>query len=111
MERLQKECGKITIYGDKLVFKNSGKIFTLRGDALEMITGYKFNTTESPDAKLIIKFMDEMHFDTQGKSTRDKNLIKNYFNKSDLLASGLQEVIFLSEDANELRDRLCLIVQ
>ena len=41
---------KITIKGDKLVFKESGRIFTLRGDVLKMITDYKFNTTDSPDA-------------------------------------------------------------
>ena len=26
-----------------------------------MITEYKFNTTDSPDAKLIMDIMDEMH--------------------------------------------------
>ena len=46
--------------------------------------------------------MDGMYFDihTTGKSSRDRNLKNNYQNKRALLASGLQEVIFLSENPN-----------
>ena len=55
--------GKITIQVDNLVFKNSGEIFTSKDDVLKKITDQKFNTTDSPDAKLIIDFMEEMHFD------------------------------------------------
>ena len=51
-----------TIYDEKLVFKNNRKIFSLRGDVLKMITNYKFNKTDSPDAKLIIDFVDEVRF-------------------------------------------------
>ena len=47
---------KDTIYDDKLVFKNSGKLFFLRGDVLKMTTHYNFSTTVSPDAKLTIDF-------------------------------------------------------
>ena len=32
-----------------------------------MITGYDFKKTDSPDAKQIIDFMDEMHFDIHTK--------------------------------------------
>ena len=72
---------KVTIYDEKLVFKNSGKTFTLRCDVLKKITDYKFNTTDSPDAKLIMDFMDAMHFDirSSGRSLRDRNLIKKLF--------------------------------
>ena len=75
--------GKFTIYGDKLVFENSGKIFTLRGDVMKMITNYIFNTTHSPDAKPIIDFMDDIRFDiyARGKSSRDRNLLMDYFIK------------------------------
>ena len=78
-----------------------------------MITEYDFNKKESPHAKQIIDFLDEMHFNikTTSKSTRDKTLIDNYYNKRALVASGLQEVIFLSENPNELCDRLSLIIQ
>ena len=98
---------KIAIYDDELVFKNSGRILSWRGDVLIMINDYKFNTTDSPDAKLIIDFMDEIHFDkhARGKSVRDKNLIKKYFNKRAILASGLKRsetTIFLPENPNEL---------
>ena len=43
-----------------------------------MIIDYDFNRTNSPDAKQIIHFLDEMHFDihAKGKSSRDKNLLK-----------------------------------
>lgn len=104
---------KVTIYDDKLLFRDSGVVFTLKGDLLSMITDYDFNKKESPDAKQIINFLDEMHFNTKttGKSTRDKTLINNYYNKRAILASGLQKVIFLSENPNELCDRLHLIIQ
>ena len=50
---------KVTKYDDEIVFKNSGKIFTLRGDVLKMLTDYKFNTSNWPNAKLIIDYRDE----------------------------------------------------
>ena len=69
---------KVILYADKSAFENGGKIFNLRGGVLKMIKGYKFKTTDSPDSKLIIDFIDEMHFDihSRGKSLRDRNLIK-----------------------------------
>ena len=76
-----------------------------------MITDYDFNKTHLADAKQTINFLDEMHSDihAKGKSSRDKNL-KNYFNKRAILASGL-ETNFLSENPNELCDRLRLLLQ
>ena len=46
---------------------------------MKMITDYKFNRTDSPDATLTIDSMDEMDFDKQsrGKKLRVRNLIKN----------------------------------
>ena len=95
---------KVTIYDDKLVFKTSGKIFTLRGDVLKMITDYKFITTDSRDAKLIIDFMEEMHFDIhpRGKSLVDKNLTYSCFIKRSILASGLKTVSFQNNRLNYL---------
>ena len=54
-----------------------------------------------------------MHFDihAKGKSFNEKNLIKNYYNKRTLLASGVQEVICLSENRIELCNRLRSIIQ
>ena len=72
---------KVTIYDVKLHFGDTGLVFTLKGDILAMITDYDFNKTDSPGAKQIIDFLDEMHFDTHAKSKsfRDKNLIKKTF--------------------------------
>ena len=108
IERLE----KFTIRDHKIVFENSVEIFTVRGEILKTITDCKLNTTDSPDAKLIIDFMDEMHFHIHslGKSLRDRNLIKSYFNKRNILASELR-TIFLSENLNELCDRLRLITR
>ena len=103
------------MYDDKLVFKNSGKIFNLKGDFLEMITDYEIKT-DSPDLKLLIDIMDGMHFDIncRGKCLRDRNLIKNFFNERSILAFRLktsETTFFLSENPNDLCDRLCLIIQ
>ena len=83
---------KVTTCEDKLVFKITGKIFTLSGDVLKMITDYKFNRRDSPDAKLIIDNMDEIRFEihSRGKSLSDRSLLRNYFNTRALLASGLK---------------------
>ena len=99
---------KVTIYDDKLLFKDIGVVFTLKRDILSMITDYDFNNIDSLDAKPFINFLGEGRFDIHAKVeiSRDKNLIKKYYNKRALLASGLHEVIFLSEKPNELFDRL-----
>ena len=103
---------KVTINDDKLIFENSGKTFTLRGDVLKMITVYKYNATDSSDVKLIIFLWLKFGFDihSRSKSLRDKNLIKNSFNKRGIPASGLK-TIFVSENPNELCDELKLLLQ
>ena len=77
-----------------------------------MITDYKFNTTGSPDAKLNIDNMDVFQTDktARGKSFRDKNLIKVYFDKRAILASALKTISF-SENPKELCDKLKLLLQ
>ena len=71
---------KVTLYDDKLLFRDTGVVCLFKGDILSMITGYNFKNTNSPDAKQIIKFLDEKPFDIRAtvKSSRDKNLMKNY---------------------------------
>ena len=71
---------KVTIYDDKLLFRDTGVVFTLKGEKLSMITDYDFIKTNSPDAKQIINFLQEIYFDihAKGKSSRDKSLISNY---------------------------------
>ena len=108
----KKNCEKVTFYNDKLLFRDSGVVFTLQGDILSTITGYDFKKSHSPDAKQIINFLKEMHFNTRatGKSNRHKNLIKNYYNTRAILASELK-IIFLSGNPNELCERLKLLIQ
>ena len=67
---------------------------------------------------MIIDFIDEMRFDTHARdgSVRDRNLIETCFNEKGLVASGLggsrfQEVTFLSENPDQLGDRLRLLIQ
>ena len=98
---------KVTYYDDKLLFRDTGVVFMLRGDILSMITDYVFKEIHSLDAKQTIILLDEMHFDThgKGKSFRAGNLIKNFYIKRARLASGLR-TIFLSENPNELCERL-----
>ena len=61
---------KVTIYDDKIVLQNSGKIFASRGAVLKMNTYYNFKTTDSPDAKVIINFTEEMHFIIHSRGKR-----------------------------------------
>ena len=67
---------KVTLYDDKLLFGDTGIIFTLKGNFLSMIIDYDFNETHSPDAKQIFTFLVEMHFNigATGESNRDKTL-------------------------------------
>ena len=68
----------VTVYDDKLVFRDTGVVYTLKGDTLSLIPDYCFNETDSPDAKKIINCFDEIHFNihVKSKSSRDKNLLK-----------------------------------
>ena len=45
---------KVTIYDDKLLFRDTGVFFRLTRDVLSMITDYDFNKTDSPDANRIL---------------------------------------------------------
>ena len=71
---------KLTLYNEKLVFKNSVKIFTLRVDVLKMIDDFKFNTTDSPDAKKTIDVKDKIRFDmySGNKNLRITYLLKKF---------------------------------
>ena len=114
---LMKNKIPITLYGNMLTFRDSGKVFELNGDLLEMITNSKYNVdlASLQDKKLMYDFAKEMNFDAKAvgnKSTRDKTLIKLL--KSPVLivsASGVSKTIFLSSDPDELCDRLILLLQ
>ena len=114
---LMKNKVPITLYGNMLTFRDTNKQFELKGDLLEMITNSKFNVdlASLSDKKLMYDFAKEMHFDPKAsgnKSIRDRKLIK-LLNSPGLMvsASGVSKTVFLSSDANELCDRLNLLLQ
>ena len=104
----------ITLYGNILTFRDTNKQFDLKGDLLKMITNTKFNVdlASLSDKKLLYDFAKEMHFDLKtpgNKSTRDRKLIK-LLESPAIMGSGIT-TIFLSENPNELCDRLKLLLQ
>ena len=114
---LMKNKIPITLYGNMLTFRDTGKEFELTGDLLKMKTNSKYNVdlASLADKKLMYGFAREMHFDLKAvgkKSTGDRTLIK-LLNSPGLMvsASGVSKTIFLSSDPNELYDRLKLLLQ
>ena len=103
---------KFSLYDDKLVFRDTGVMFTSKGENHWMINDSDFSKTDSPDAKQISKFLAGMRFDIHAKrkSSGDENLLKNYFNKLAIFASGLK-AIFLSENSDDLCVTLKLVIQ
>ena len=104
----------ITLHNNLLTFRDTNKQFELKGDLLKMITNTKYNVNLASlaDKKLMYDFAMEMHFDTKAqgrKSTRDNTLIK-LLNSPRIMASGIT-TIFLSENADELCDRLKFLLQ
>ena len=104
----------ITLYNNMLTFPDTGKEFELRGELLKMITNknYNVNLASLQDEKLVYDFAKAMNFHTKAlgnKSTRDRTLIK-LLNSPAIMASGIA-TIFSSENADELCDRLRLILQ
>ena len=107
----------ITLYGNILTFRDTGKEFELKRDLLKMITNSKCNVdlASLSDKKLMYDFSKEMHFDQKAigkKSIRDRTLIK-LLNSPGLMvsASGVSKTIFLSSDPDELCERLKLLLQ
>ena len=105
----------ITLHNNLLTFRDSGKVFELKGELLKMITNKNYNVNHASlsDKKLMYNFAKEMNFDKSrvgNKSTRDRTLISS-LNSPAIMASGVSNTIFLSSDANELCDRLRLLLQ
>ena len=104
----------VTIFSNMITFRDSNKSFRLEGDLLKVITNYKLNADHSnpQDKKLIYEFAKEMNYDTKSTgrpSTRHNSIIKILESPS-IMASGIT-TIFLSENADELCDRLKLLLQ
>ena len=107
----------ITLYGIMLTFRDTNKQFELKGDLLEMITNSKYNVdlASLADRNLIYDFAKEMSFDQKAlgnKSKRDKALTKLLKSPGLIVsASGITKTIILSSDADELCNRLKLLLQ
>ena len=101
----------VTLFKNMLLFRDSNKSFILDGDLLEAITIYDFNVSHynPKDQKLIHEFGKEMNFNINQKgrkSPRDKSMIKLL--KSPAITASRVTTIFLSENSDELCDRLRL---
>ena len=107
----------ITLYNNMLTFRDSGKVFEVKGYLLEMITNKNYNVdlASLADKELIYDFAKEMNFDLKAvgkKSTRDRTLIKLLKSPGLMVsAAGVSKTLFLSSDPDELCDRLKLILQ
>ena len=104
----------VTLFSNMIIFRDSNKSFKLEGDLLKLITNYKFNANHSSpqDKKLIYEFAKEMNYDTKSigrPSIRHKSVIK-ILESPAIMASGVT-TIFLSENADELCNRLKLLLQ
>ena len=78
---LIKKLIPITLQDYLLKFRDTGKVFELKGDLLRMITNKSYNVdlASLSDKKLRYDFAKEMHFDVRGqgrKSIRDHALVK-----------------------------------
>ena len=98
-----------------IIFRDSNKSFKLEGDLLKVITDYKFNADHSSpqDKKLIYEFAKEMNYDTKSvgpPSVRHNSIVK-ILNSPAIMASRVTKTIFLSSDADELCERLKLLLQ
>ena len=105
----------VTLYSIMLISRDSNRSFILDGDLLEAITNYDFIVDHSnqQDRKLMYEFGKEMKFDIEKKgrkSGRDKGFIR-LLKSPAIMASGISKTIFLSSNANELCDRLKLLLQ
>ena len=105
----------ITLHNNLLTFRDSGKVFELKGELLKMRTNKNYNVdlASLSDKILMFDFAKEMNFDKSrvgNKSTRDRTLI-TLLNSPAIMASGVSNTIFLSSDSNQLCDRLKLLLQ
>ena len=114
---LIKNTKPITEHNNLLTFRDTGKVFELKGDLLKIIANknYNVNLARLADKKLMYDFAKGRNFDTKAqgrKSTRDSSLIK-LLKSPGLMApvSGVSQTIFLSSDPDELCNRKKLLLQ
>ena len=104
----------VFLFSNMIIFRDSNKSFKLEGDLLKLITNYKFNADHSSpqDKKLINDFAKEMNYDAKsiGRPSIEHSSIIKILESPAIMASGVT-TIFLSENANELCDRLRFLLQ
>ena len=66
----------ITLH-DNLFFRDTNKVFELKGDLLKMITNKNYNVglASLSDKKLMYDFAKEMNFDTKAQSTSQLGIV------------------------------------
>ena len=99
----------VTLFSNKITFRDSNKLFKSDGELLETMTIYDFCVSHSnpKNPKLTYEFGKEMIFNIKQKgrkSDRDKSMIK-LLKSPAIMASGISNIIILSSDPDELRDR------
>ena len=108
---------QLSLFENLLTFRDTSKVFELKGDFLKKITNKNYNVDLacSSDGKLMYDFPKDMYFDVKAmgnKSTRDYTLIKLLKSPSIMVcASGVSKTIFLPSDLKEICDRLKLFSQ
>ena len=106
----------IILHDNLLTFRDTGKVFELKGDILEVITNKNYNVdfAKRSDKKLLCNFAKEMNFDlkaTDKKSTRGRTLLKILKSPSLLVsASGVSNIKILTSDPNDLYDRIKILL-
>ena len=87
----------VTIFSNKITFRDSKKTFKLEGDLLKLITNYKFNVDPSnqQDRKRIYEFGKEMNYDTKstGRPSIRHNSIIRLLDQPAIMASGISKTI------------------
>ena len=106
----------ITSHDNLLTFRDSSKVFDLKGDLLEMITNENFNVdlAKLSDKKLMYDFAKELNFDIKApgnKSTRVRFFMKLLKSSGLMVSASKISTEILSSDPNELCDRLKLLLQ
>ena len=109
---LTKNTLPITLHGNMLNFRDTGKEFELKGNLLKMMTNknYKVDLASLSDKNLMYDFAKEMNFDVRGqsrKSTRGGTLII-LLKWPAIMASGISIIIFFY-DPDELCIRLKIL--
>ena len=104
----------VTLYSNRLTFRDSNNSFNLDADLLKTMTNYSFNVGHSnaQDQNMIYEFGKEMKFSIKqvgGKSPRDEFFIK-LRNSPAIMASDIS-TIFSSSDPDDLCNGLILLLQ